>query len=116
MTFSYLPMERKLVLIYCMINILQSLTSLILSQIFQLVIDVHHRLRKNCQQCAIGSPGGEELAIHLSILTTMALKCSDAHPKKISQFLSLIASAPSAPEIFDAIHVMSSSGIRRVYF
>ena len=45
-TLSYLPLERKLVLIHWMINILQSLTSLILYQIFELVINFHHRLRE----------------------------------------------------------------------
>ena len=45
MTLSYLPLERKLVLIYWMMKILKSLTSLILSQIRQLFINFHHRLR-----------------------------------------------------------------------
>ena len=48
MTLSYLPLERKLVLIYWMTNILQSLTSLILSPICQLVINFHNRLREMC--------------------------------------------------------------------
>ena len=41
-------MERKLVLIYWMMNILQSLMSLIQSQIHQPVINFQHRLRKMC--------------------------------------------------------------------
>ena len=45
MTLSYLPMERKLFSIYCMMKILQSLKSLILSQIQQLVINFNHRLK-----------------------------------------------------------------------
>ena len=48
MKLSYLPLERKLVLIYWMIKILQSITSLILSPIRQLVINFHHRLSKMC--------------------------------------------------------------------
>ena len=48
MKFSYLPLERKLVLIYWMMKILQSLKSLILSPIRQLVINFHHRLREMC--------------------------------------------------------------------
>ena len=45
MKLNYLPLERKFVLTYWMMKILQSLTSLILSQIHQLVINFHHRLR-----------------------------------------------------------------------
>ena len=45
---SYLPLERKLVLVYWMTKILQSLTSLVLSQIRHLVINFHHRLREMC--------------------------------------------------------------------
>ena len=48
MTLIYLPLERRLVLIYWMMKILQYLTSLILSSIFQLVINFHHRLSKMC--------------------------------------------------------------------
>ena len=45
---SYLPLERKLVLIYCMMKILQSLISLMLSSICELVINFHHRLSEMC--------------------------------------------------------------------
>ena len=45
MKLSYLLLERKLVLIYWMINILQSLISLIQSQIHQLVIKFQYRLK-----------------------------------------------------------------------
>ena len=44
MKFSYLPLEIKLVLIYWMMKVLQSHTSLIQSQIHQLVINFQHRL------------------------------------------------------------------------
>ena len=44
MTLIYLPLERKLVLIYWMMKILQYHTSLILSLIRQLVINFHPRL------------------------------------------------------------------------
>ena len=52
------------------------------------------------------------MAIQSASLVTTTLNCSGAHPKQRSQFLSSIASSPSAPaapEIFDAIHVTSSS-------
>ena len=45
---SYLPLERKLVLIYWIMKTLQLFTSLILPQIRQLVINFHHRLREMC--------------------------------------------------------------------
>ena len=45
---SYLLMERKLVLIYWMMNILQSLISLIKWQNFHPVIKFQHKLRKIC--------------------------------------------------------------------
>ena len=48
MEFSYLLLERKLALIYSIMNILQSLISLIQSQIHQTVVDSQHRLKKMC--------------------------------------------------------------------
>ena len=45
---NFLPMERTLVLIYCMMKILQYLISLIQSQIIQLVINLHHKLIDMC--------------------------------------------------------------------
>ena len=42
------PSGKKLVIIYWMMNILQYLTSLILSLISQLVINFHHRLSEMC--------------------------------------------------------------------
>ena len=60
---------------------------------------------------------GEELAIQSARLATMTLGSSYAHPKQRSQFLSYIASAPSAPaapESFDATHMTSSSVKSRV--
>ena len=48
---------------------------------------------------------------------TTTLNFSDAHPKQISQFISSIASAPSAPAVperLDATHVTSSSKDSRV--
>ena len=48
MKFRYLLLEIKMLLIYWMMKILPSLISLILSPIFQLVINFHHRLSKMC--------------------------------------------------------------------
>ena len=48
MTLIYLSQEIKLVLIYWTMNILQYPTSLILSLIFQLVINFHPRLNEMC--------------------------------------------------------------------
>ena len=48
MPLNYLPLERKLVLSYWMMKILKSHTSLILSQIRQLVINFHRWLREMC--------------------------------------------------------------------
>ena len=48
MKFIYLLLERKLVLIYWMMNILKSLMSLIQSQIHQPIINFLHGLRKMC--------------------------------------------------------------------
>ena len=48
MILSYLPLERKLDIIYWMMKNLQSHTSLIQSQIHQLVINFHHSLRWIC--------------------------------------------------------------------
>ena len=42
---SYLPLERKLVLIYWIMRILKSLISLIQPQIQQLVVNFQHRLK-----------------------------------------------------------------------
>ena len=56
--------------------------------------------------------GGGGLAIQSDILATTTLRSSDKHPKRGSQFLSSIASTPSAsaaPESFDATQVTSSS-------
>ena len=56
--------------------------------------------------------GGGGLAIQSASLATTTLNSSDAHPKLRSQLRSSIASAPSAPaapEIFDATHIMSPS-------
>ena len=47
MKLGYIPLERKLVLIYCMMKTLQSRISLIQSQIHQPVINYQHRLNKN---------------------------------------------------------------------
>ena len=48
MKLSYLPLGRKLVLIYWMMKNLQYHTSLIQYQINQLVIYFHHRVREMC--------------------------------------------------------------------
>ena len=48
MKLSYLPVERKLVLIYWMMKILQYHISLIQSQIHQPVINFHHKLNEMC--------------------------------------------------------------------
>ena len=48
MKLIYLLLERKLVLIYWMMKILQSLMSLIQYKIHQPVINFQHRLRKMC--------------------------------------------------------------------
>ena len=48
MKLSYLPLERKLVLIYCMMKILPSLLSLIKYQIRQPVINFQQRLNEIC--------------------------------------------------------------------
>ena len=52
------------------------------------------------------------MANYSAILATTTLNSSNAHPKRSSQFLSSIVSAPSAPvapESFDATHVTSYS-------
>ena len=52
------------------------------------------------------------MAIQSASLATITLSSSGAHPKRRSQFLSSIASTPSAPaalEIFYATHMTSSS-------
>ena len=48
MKLSYLLLEIKLVLIYCMMKILQFLVPLIQYQIDQLVINLRHSLRNMC--------------------------------------------------------------------
>ena len=56
--------------------------------------------------------GEEELVIQSASLATKTLISSGAHPKRRSQFIILIASAPSAPaalESIDTNHVTSSS-------
>ena len=62
--------------------------------------------------CDRRSRGGEELAIQSTSLEMTTFSSSDAHLKKRSQFISSIASAPSAPaalESLDVTYVMSSS-------
>ena len=48
MKLSYLPLEIRLVFIYCMMKILQSLIPLIQYKIHQAVINLQHRLNEIC--------------------------------------------------------------------
>ena len=79
MKFSYLPLERKLVLIYWMMKILQSHISLVKPYITQPVINFHRRLNKK-----IGSyiPMKKCLSqIKVRLINSVAIKLQMENPR-----------------------------------
>ena len=84
MTLSYLPMERKKISIYWMMNILQSLTSLILSQIFQLVINFHHILREKVGLYLSMYKSVSQLKVYL--MNSIIIKLRRVNPRSISVY------------------------------
>ena len=78
MKLSYLPLERKSVLFYLIMNILQFLISLIQSQIHQPVINFQHRLRNMCASLISTEKSLSHLNVHL--MNSIAIKTLVGNP------------------------------------
>ena len=79
MKFSYLPLERKLVLIYLMMKISQSHISLIQYQIHQPVINFQHRLNTMCGSYI--SMGNILSQIKVFLMNSIAIKTHVENPR-----------------------------------
>ena len=82
MKFSYLLMEREYVLIYWIINILQSLISLVQSQIRQSIINFQHSLNNICGSFILM----ENILSHLKVrlMNSIAIRLKVENPRSIS--------------------------------
>ena len=81
MKFSYLPLERMLVLIYWMMNILQSHISLIQSQVHQPVINFQHRLNEN--SVSFLSMGKSLSQLKVRLMNSIVIKMHGGHSRSI---------------------------------
>ena len=79
MKFSYLPLERKLVLIYLMMKISQSHISLIQYQIHKPVINFQHRLNTMCGSYI--SMGNILSQIKVFLMNSIAIKTHVENPR-----------------------------------